>query len=230
MTYIAASIMCGNQLNIGQELIKLEEAGCDMLHCDVMDGIYVNNLALGPEWINDVKNATTIPIDIHLATINPMKYIQMFAPIKPKYISFHIEVSEDVMGNIKKIRHYGIKPSIALNPETKIEEVIPYLSEIDRILMMTVNPGFSGQSFNSSVLRKLETLSDILSNRKHKPLIEVDGNINVETIGKMKKNLPDIFVLGTSALFHQKDEMSYAQRIERIRKQIQDYKQNDILE
>lgn len=223
MTYMAASLMCGDQLHIGDELDKLEKAKCDLLHLDVMDGIYVNNLALGPEWIAAVKEATTIPIDIHLATIDPIKYIEMFAPIKPEYISFHIEEAKNVNEVIAKIKSYGIKPSIALNPETPISIITPFLDDIEMVLMMTVNPGFSGQKFNKSVLKKIEDLNELLLGREHKPLIEVDGNIKSETIHWMNHSQPDIFVLGTSALFHKNDNESYSTRISNLRQQIANY-------
>lgn len=223
MTYMAASLMCGDQLHIGDELAKLEEANCDLLHLDVMDGIYVNNLALGPEWIAAIKEATTISIDIHLATIDPIKYIEMFAPIKPDYLSFHVEEAKNCKEAIEKIKNFGIKPSIALNPEIPIEAIIPFLDDVDMILMMTVNPGFSGQKFNKKVLKKIEELKKLLIGREHKPLIEVDGNIKSETIAWMKHAQPDVFVLGTSALFHKKDDESYSARITNLRQQIESY-------
>ncbi|MBC1317930.1 ribulose-phosphate 3-epimerase [Listeria booriae] len=219
-TLIAASIMCADQLNVADELAKLEAAGVDMLHCDVMDGIYVNNLAIGPEWLTTVKNATNIPLDIHLATINPIKYIDLFAPIKPEYISFHVEVCEDIPAVIQKIRSYHIKPAIALNPETPLKAILPYLNDVEMVLMMTVNPGFAGQNFQDAVLEKLYELKELLKNNAYAPLIEVDGNINATTIGKMSDCLPDVFVLGTSALFHRNDNKTYSERIVQIWSQV----------
>ncbi|HBI6479111.1 TPA: ribulose-phosphate 3-epimerase [Listeria monocytogenes] len=216
MRKIAASIMCADQLHLGDELQRLESAGVEILHCDVMDGVYVNNLALGPEYLEIVRNNTEIPLDIHLATITPLKYIDMFGPVKPEYISFHVEVAEDVSEIIRKIRSYNVKPSIAINPETPIEAIYPYLDDVEMVLMMTVNPGFAGQKFQTDVLQKLHDLKAKLAGKIHAPLIEVDGNINKETVGLMRDCLPDIYVLGTSALFHDRDKTSYAERLVHI--------------
>ncbi|MCD2223511.1 ribulose-phosphate 3-epimerase [Listeria cossartiae] len=216
MRKIAASIMCADQLHLGDELQRLESAGVELLHCDVMDGVYVNNLALGPEYLEIVRNNTEIPLDIHLATITPLKYIDMFGPVKPEYISFHVEVAEDVSEVIQKIRSYNVKPSIAINPETPIEAIYPYLDDVEMVLMMTVNPGFAGQKFQTDVLQKLHDLKAKLAGKVHVPLIEVDGNINKETVGLMRDCLPDIYVLGTSALFHNRDKTSYAERLVHI--------------
>lgn len=216
MRKIAASIMCADQLHLGEELRRLESAGVELLHCDVMDGVYVNNLALGPEYLEIVRNNTEIPLDIHLATITPLKYIDMFGPVKPEYISFHVEVAEDVSEVIQKIRSYNVKPSIAINPETPIEAIYPYLDDVEMVLMMTVNPGFAGQKFQTDVLQKLHDLKVKLEGKVHVPLIEVDGNINKETVGLMRDCLPDIYVLGTSALFHDRDKTSYAERLVHI--------------
>ncbi|EOY6140593.1 ribulose-phosphate 3-epimerase [Listeria monocytogenes] len=216
MRKIAASIMCADQLHLGEELRRLASAGVELLHCDVMDGVYVNNLALGPEYLEIVRNNTEIPLDIHLATISPLKYIDMFGPVKPEYISFHVEVAEDVSEVIQKIRSYNVKPSIAINPETPIEAIYPYLDDVEMVLMMTVNPGFAGQKFQTDVLQKLDDLKAKLAGKVHVPLIEVDGNINKETVGLMRDCLPDIYVLGTSALFHNRDKTSYAERLVHI--------------
>lgn len=223
MSKIAASIMCADQLHLGDELRRLETAGVELLHCDVMDGVYVNNLALGPEYLEIVRNNTEIPLDIHLATITPLKYIDMFGPVKPEYISFHVEVADDVSEVIRKIRSYNVKPSIAINPETLIEAIYPYLDEVEMVLMMTVNPGFAGQKFQTDVLQKLHDLKAKLAGKVHVPLIEVDGNINKETVGLMRDCLPDIYVLGTSALFHDRDQTSYAERLVHIWSDVEKY-------
>lgn len=213
---IAASIMCANQIDLRTELKNLEEAKIDLLHCDVMDGVFVNNLAMGPYVLEQIKNTTTIPLDIHLATIDPDKYIDMYSYLKPEYISFHVEAGNDVKKNIDAIKSRGIKASIAISPLTPLEKIKPYISEIDMILIMTVNPGFSGQEFNYGVVDKIDELNEYLKNFEERPLIEVDGCINKATIKALKNRYIDIYVLGTSALFNADGE-SYISKTSAIR-------------
>ena len=204
MYKIAASIMCAKQTELKSELEKIENAGIEMLHCDVMDGIFVNNLAMGPYVIEEISKKTSIPLDIHLATINPLKYIKMFSSIKPSSISFHIETSENVKKDIEMLRELSISPALAISPETPVRKLLSYLSLVDMILIMTVNPGFSGQNFNYSVLDKMAELKEYLDVMETPPLIEVDGNVNEKTIPLLRKNGANIYVLGTSALFNEK--------------------------
>ncbi|MFC4660691.1 ribulose-phosphate 3-epimerase [Oceanobacillus aidingensis] len=215
MYKVAASIMCANQMELKNELRQLENAEVDILHCDVMDGVYVNNLAMGPYVLEDIKKTTSIPLDIHLATKEPDRYIEMFAPVKPEYMSFHIEAADNVQKNIQKLRDYGIKPALALNPETPVERIFPYLDDLEMVLMMTVNPGFAGQKFNYSVLEKLEILSKRLEKKARRPLIEVDGNINEETIPLLVERGANVYVLGTSQLFNQQPE-SYRSKVNNV--------------
>lgn len=213
---ISASIMCANQLDLQEELRSLENAGVDLLHCDVMDGLFANNLAMGPYVLEQIKNNTSIPLDIHLATIDTLKYIEMYSYLRPEYISFHIEASENVYKDIDAIRSKGIKVSIAISPQTSLERIKPYLREVDMVLVMTVNPGFSGQKFNYGVLNKLDELNEYLSYFRERPLIEVDGCINKNTVKKLKDKLIDIYVLGTSGLFNNENK-DYELKINEIK-------------
>ena len=215
MNKVAASIMCADQLNLTAELRKLEQANVDLLHCDVMDGVYVNNLAMGPYVLEAIKESTTIPLDIHLATETPTKYIEMFAPIKPAYMSFHIEATDDAAKDIERLQKHDIAPVLAINPETPIETIYPYLGEIDMVLMMTVNPGFAGQQFNYTVLDKITALMNEMNKQAHHPLIEVDGNINEQTIPDIVERGADVYVLGTSQLFNKKPG-TYQDKIKRV--------------
>lgn len=202
MKQLAASIMCADQMNLKKELEELEKAEIELLHCDVMDGIFVDNMAMGPYVLEEIKKNTKIPLDIHLATVTPLKYMKMFSYIKPKYISFHIETSENPEKEIEFLRENGISPSLALSPQTPVSEIVKFLTLVDMLLIMTVNPGFAGQPFNYSVIEKLKELDIYLKEMDNPPLIEVDGNINKNTIPVLNQNGAGIYVLGTSALFN----------------------------
>ncbi|HBG4395000.1 TPA: ribulose-phosphate 3-epimerase [Clostridioides difficile] len=220
MSIICASIMCADQMKLKEELEALEEAGVKLLHCDVMDGIFVKNLAMGPELLKSISENTTIPLDIHLATETPDKYIDMMSYIKPKYISFHVESSTNVKADIQKLRNYGIGPVLAISPQTSVDKIEEYISLVEGILVMTVNPGFAGQKFNLSVLDKLDKLTEILKDYDNHPFIEVDGNINKDTIKLMNGKKVDIYVVGTSALFNDKPPISYKDKIEELKESI----------
>ncbi|HBG9049799.1 TPA: ribulose-phosphate 3-epimerase [Clostridioides difficile] len=220
MSIICASIMCADQMKLKEELEALEEAGVKLLHCDVMDGIFVKNLAMGPELLKSISENTTIPLDIHLATETPDKYIDMMSYIKPKYISFHVESSTNVRADIQKLRNYGIGPVLAISPQTSVDKIEEYIGLVEGILVMTVNPGFAGQKFNLSVLDKLDKLTERLKDYDNPPFIEVDGNINKDTIKLMNGKKVDIYVVGTSALFNDKPPISYKDKIKELKESI----------
>ena len=217
MYQFAASIMCADQMNLKKVLTKLEESQIKLLHCDVMDGIFVNNMAMGPYVLEEIKKSTHMPLDIHLATITPYKYMKMFSYIKPKYISFHIETSENPEKEIEFLREQGISPSLALSPETPISEIVKFLPLVDMLLIMTVNPGFAGQPFNYKVIDKLKELNIFLKELENPPLIEVDGNINEKTIPVLYENNANMYVLGTSALFNETPG-TYKEKIKNLTK------------
>ncbi|MGY3750410.1 ribulose-phosphate 3-epimerase [Vagococcus acidifermentans] len=216
MKIFAASIMCADQMNVLAEVKKVEDSGCELWHCDVMDGVFVENMALFPEWLAALKQVTKLPLDIHLATVTPEKFIPMFAKVEPAVISFHIEAVQDVEEMIALIHSYGIKAGLAINPETPIEAVYPYLNTVDMLLIMTVNPGFSGQTIQPATIQKIRQVKQHLAGWPNAPLIEVDGNIYDQTIQDMQA-LADIYVLGTSALFHTNDQTSYKERVDYLK-------------
>jgi ribulose-phosphate 3-epimerase len=216
MHQFAASIMCADQMILKKELEELEKSEISLLHCDVMDGIFVDNMAMGPYVLEEIKKTANIPLDIHLATVTPFKYMKMFSFIKPKYMSFHIETSENPEKEIEYLRECGISPALALSPQTPVSEIIKYLPKVDMLLMMTVNPGFAGQAFNYKVLEKLNELGVYLKEMENPPLIEVDGNINKETIPLLSENA-NVYVLGTSALFN-KTPGTYKDKINHLKK------------
>lgn len=193
-----------------------------------MDGMFVDNMALFPEWIESIQRKTSIPFDIHLATMVPERYVEMFARLKPEFISFHIETTLNPEKLIKQLHNNGIKASIAINPETPLERIEPYIHLVDIILVMTVNTGFAGQSFKVETLEKLRKLKELTSQNDNQPLIEADGNIYEETINKMTDFLPDVYVLGTSVMFHDSDSRSYGVRINEIKAKIENLSKTNI--
>ncbi|MBF2471665.1 ribulose-phosphate 3-epimerase [Listeria welshimeri] len=221
MKMIAASIMCADSLRLADELRALEQANVKMLHCDVMDGVFVENAAIGAYVLQDIKNNTDMLLDIHLAAVNPDKFVDLYAAIKPAYMSFHVEASPDVDATINHIRELGIKPSIAISPDTDIEQIYPFLDKVDMVLMMTVNPGFAGQKFQYHVLEKIKKLQKELESRTNKPLIEVDGNIFEETVRLLEPIGADVYVVGTAALFNDKAG-SYTEKLASLREIIQE--------
>ncbi len=205
MVDIAPSLLSANFADLKSELKSIEEAGCTVLHYDVMDGHFVPNISFGADILHDVHQITNMELDVHLMISDPMFYVDRFIKAGASYISFHIEAMESVEKThelIKKIKEAGVKASIALNPGTSYEAVIPFLDEIDMILVMSVQPGFGGQKFNPVAIDKIAALSKYKKEKGF--LIEVDGGINATTIQDVRKAGCDLFVAG-SAVFNQND-------------------------
>lgn len=205
MVDIAPSLLSANFADLKSELKSIEEAGCTVLHYDVMDGHFVPNISFGADILHDVHQITNMELDVHLMISDPMFYVDRFIKAGASYISFHIEAMESVEKThelIKKIKEAGVKASIAINPGTSYEAVIPFLDEIDMILVMSVQPGFGGQKFNPVAIDKIAALSKYKKEKNF--LIEVDGGINATTIQDVRKAGCDLFVAG-SAVFNQDD-------------------------
>lgn len=205
MVDIAPSLLSANFADLKSELKSIEEAGCTVLHYDVMDGHFVPNISFGADILHDVHQITNMELDVHLMISDPMFYVDRFIKAGASYISFHIEAMESVEKThelIKKIKEAGVKASIAINPGTSYEAVIPFLDEIDMILVMSVQPGFGGQKFNPVAINKIAALSKYKKEKNF--LIEVDGGINATTIQDVRKAGCDLFVAG-SAVFNQND-------------------------
>jgi ribulose-phosphate 3-epimerase len=200
---VAPSILSADFGNLARDVEAICEAGCDLVHVDVMDGHFVPNLTIGPVVVEAVAKVATKPLDIHLMVENNTFFVNLFAPLKPEYISFHIEEEKHPHRLIQKIRSLGIKPAIVLNPHTPAESVEYLLKDLDMVLLMSVNPGFGGQSFIDSVIEKAARLNEMRNRINPDCLIEVDGGVSDKNIKELKEVGVDVVVAGSYVFKHE---------------------------
>jgi ribulose-phosphate 3-epimerase len=194
---VAPSILSANFGKLEEEIKAICEAGCDLVHVDVMDGHFVPNLTIGPIVVESVAKTATKPLDIHLMVENNSFFVDMFVKFQPKYITFHIEEEKHPHRLIQKIKSYGIKAGVVLNPSTNPIVIEYLLEELDMVLLMSVNPGFGGQSFIPSVIKKTKQLKKMIEKINPNCLIEVDGGVSDKNIEELKKAGVDIVVAGS---------------------------------
>ncbi len=199
---VAPSILSADFGELARDVKAICEGGCDLVHVDVMDGHFVPNLTIGPVVVEAVAKAATKPLDIHLMVQNNTFFVDLFAPLKPRYISFHIEEEKHPHRLIQKIRSHGISPAITLNPHTPPEVIEFLLEDLDMVLLMSVNPGFGGQKFIPSVIEKAKRLKALIE--KHNPdcLIEVDGGVNDQNVQILADAGVDVVVAGSFVYKH----------------------------
>ena len=194
--YVAPSILSADFGNLAAEIRAICEAGCDLVHVDVMDGHFVPNLTIGPVVVNAVAKAATKPLDIHLMVENNSFFADIFLPLKPKFLTFHIEEEKHPLRLIDHIRKNGVGPGIVLNPHTPVSAIEHIIDEVDMVLLMSVNPGFGGQKFMPVVLEKTRALRELIERKNAKCLIEVDGGINGLNAPDLEEAGADILVAG----------------------------------
>ena len=194
---VAPSILSADFGKLNEEIVSICEGGCDLIHVDVMDGHFVPNLTIGPVVVNSVAQIATKPLDVHLMVQNNTFFVELFAPLKPKYITFHIEEEKHPHRLIQKIKSYGIKAGVVLNPHTTIDSLKHIIEELDIVLLMSVNPGFGGQKFIPEVINKAKELKELINLKKADCLIEVDGGVNDKNISALKDAGVDIVVAGS---------------------------------
>jgi len=201
---IAPSLLSADFSRLAEEVKAIEAAQADLLHLDVMDGMFVPNITFGPLLISAIRRYTSLPFDVHLMIVEPSRYLEEFAKAGADWISVHAEAEVHLHRTITRIKELGKKAGVSLNPHSPLETVEYLLEELDFVLIMTVNPGFGGQKFIPQVLKKIERLRKMIDSKELKTLIEVDGGINKETARDVISAGADILVAGT-AIFKEKD-------------------------
>ena len=195
---ISPSILSADFSILGDEIKSLEQAGADLIHVDVMDGHFVQNITMGPPIIKMIRKCTKLPFDVHLMISPVEKYIKAFADAGSDIITIHPEATDNLHRAVGAIKSLGKKAGVSLNPKTPISALMDVINDIDLILIMSVNPGFAGQSFMGEVLPKITELRKMINDKKLKIDIEIDGGINFETAPLAVKAGANILVSGTT--------------------------------
>ena len=194
--------MCANLARLEEDLQALEAAGADELHFDIMDGLFVPNYTLGFDLIKAAKRSCALPCSAHLMILRPERYIQRFAEAGCDIITVHVEACTHTDSILHQIRSAGAQAGIAINPATPLTALEYLLPLVDRVLIMTVDPGYAGQAIIPSAFERTRILRDSIHYHEHRTQIEVDGNINIENAARLANAGAEIFVLGTSSIFN----------------------------
>lgn len=198
---ISASIMCADFLRLGSVVKELESSGVDFLHFDIMDGHFVPNFTLGPDIIKVLREQTRLKFDTHLMVIDPERYVERFVEVGSNIIVVHVEACRHLHRTISLIRKIGAQPGVALNPATPLSALDYVLEDVDIVLVMTVDPGFAGQTMIPSMLSKIRELRSKIDERGLNAQIQVDGNVSFENAPKMVSAGAEILVAGSSSIF-----------------------------
>lgn len=203
-TLISSSLLAADFLALGAEIKRAESAGTDWLHYDVMDGVFVPNMSFGEPVLNCVRRAATVPIDVHLMVVHPENYIERYAKLGARSITFHFEAADDPRAVVSLIHDCGCMAGISIKPATPAESLVSYIDIVDLFLVMTVEPGFGGQKFMPEMIDKISFLRQRANSLGRQLHIQVDGGINAETAPLARNAGADVLVSG-SYLFAAED-------------------------
>ncbi|MCB0722075.1 MAG: ribulose-phosphate 3-epimerase [Ignavibacteriae bacterium] len=215
MKKICPSILAADFTKLGEEIKDIEEAGADIIHCDIMDGHFVPNISYGPEIVSQVNEITSMPLDVHLMINDPQLYVEEFYKAGADYISVHYENNYHVNRLVNQIKELGAKAGVVLNPATPVEVLEDILEYADFILLMSVNPGFGGQKFIPNVTDKVKKLKQMITERNLNCMIEIDGGVGLDNIGELSKAGVDMFVCGSS-IFREPDRKQVIARMREL--------------
>jgi ribulose-phosphate 3-epimerase len=199
---ISTSILSADFARLGEEIAACESAGADWIHIDVMDGHFVPNITMGPFIVATCRRITKLPLDVHLMIEQPERYLEAFAKAGASGLTVHVETCPDLLGTLKQIKSLGCTAGAVLNPETSVGAMQPALPEADLVLVMSVHPGYSGQSFMPESIAKVSEIRKKLDALRSSAWLEVDGGIDVETLPKMKEAGATAFVAATAVFKH----------------------------
>ena len=195
---IAPSILASDFSRLGEQIQMITQAGADWIHLDVMDGLFVPNITFGAPVIKAVKPYSDLPFDVHLMIEEPIRYIEQFKEVGADLLTIHVEACEDVKTTIEAIKKAGLKVGLALNPPTAVDEVIPYMEMVDMILVMTVNPGFGGQSYIDECTEKVEVLRAVKEEYNMDLDIQVDGGVTLDNVNVPLEAGANVIVAGSA--------------------------------
>jgi len=195
---ISPSLLAADLGCLKDEITRAVEGGCDDIHIDIMDGHFVPNLSFGPGIVETVRKLTDLPLDVHLMVDNPLHMIAPFAEAGSDYLTVHVEVEDDMPHIFGKIAEYGIRPGVSLRPETPVESVIDYLDLVDIVLVMSVHPGFGGQAFLEESYDRIKKIAEASSNIVSRPLISVDGGVDMDNAPLLVRAGANHLVAGTA--------------------------------
>lgn len=215
MIKIAPSILSADFIRLGEEIKAAEAAGADMLHLDVMDGHFVPNITIGPMVVEAIRKTTDLPLDVHLMIEEPDKFLNDFINAGSDYLTVHTEASKHLHRTVQWIKGKGVKAGVSLNPATPLLSIEHILSDVDMVLLMSVNPGFGGQKFIPDMLNKTKKLKKIIKERRLNVLIEVDGGVKLDNAADVAAAGADILVMG-SAFFSSGDYKGYMKKLRKI--------------
>jgi ribulose-phosphate 3-epimerase len=215
MRKLSASILSSDFGRLAEQVAAAQQAGVDWIHVDVMDGHFVPNITIGPAVTQAIRQVTTLPLDVHLMISNPERYVEDFVAAGADWLGIHAEATVHLERLIQQIKEAGAKATVTLNPATPLQCLEYVLKEVDMVLLMTVNPGFSGQKFIAAVLPKIRRLRQMIDEQELPTLIQVDGGVHVDTIGDLVAAGADVFVSG-SGIFNDRSIQENVRRLKEL--------------